>query len=68
MPQIAKYIFNDLAANLFVSLALEQHGGMCVYAKQQRLIVKHFFEVWYQPFFVDAVARKSTANVVVHAA
>ncbi len=36
--------------------------------QQLRIVVQHLFKVWYMPSFVDAVAGKATAHVIVDAA
>src|SRR5437868_7888540 len=35
-------------------------------ARQLRLVVKHFLEMWHMPVRVDGIAMKSTANVIVY--
>ncbi len=35
--------------------------------RQQRVVVKHLLEMWYQPALIDAVAMEPAANLVVDA-
>src|SRR5205823_10652472 len=35
-------------------------------ARQLRLVVKHFLEMWHMPVRVDGIAMKSTADVIVY--
>jgi hypothetical protein len=68
MSHVTEDITEDIAGDVGEPGLTAEEEGIEVERNELRVVVKHFLEVWHEPFGVDGVTGEPAADLIVHAA